>query len=274
MVSIILNISPDHLDRYPDYEAYVQSKLRIFKNQGAGQYLILNDDDKRLASIKAPEGVSLLRYGIEKGVGRQAFVEQNGITVHLIDKEAQRYSLASFRLAGSHNLENLMGCILVGSLLTLAPTVIQETINRFRGLPNRLEWVGEVGGVSFYNDSKATNVDAAVKALTGFQCPIILIAGGRHKGAEYAPLVRAAKGKVKKAVFLGEAKALLAASFGGVVPFELAEDMEDAVSIAFESADKGDTVLLAPACSSFDMFSNYAQRGEAFKVAVKRLLNG
>jgi UDP-N-acetylmuramoylalanine--D-glutamate ligase len=167
-----------------------------------------------------------------------------------------------------------MSCILVGSLLTIAPPLIQKTIDSFQGLPNRLEWVGEAEGVRFYNDSKATNVDAAVKALTGFQGPLILIAGGRHKGAEYAPLVRAAKGKVKKAVFLGEAKGLLAASFREVVPFEVAEDMEDAVSIAFGSAEKGDTVLLAPACSSFDMYSDYAQRGRAFKVAVKRLLNG
>jgi UDP-N-acetylmuramoylalanine--D-glutamate ligase len=149
--------------------------------------------------------------------------------------------------------------------------VIQKTIDQFPGLPNRLEWVGEIQGVRFYNDSKATNVDAAVKAVESFKGPLILIAGGRHKGADYGPLVRSADGKVKKAVFLGEAKELLAASFEGVIPFYMAQDMEDAVFSAFSSAEKGDVVLLAPACSSFDMFSDYSHRGRVFRSAVERL---
>jgi UDP-N-acetylmuramoylalanine--D-glutamate ligase len=152
--------------------------------------------------------------------------------------------------------------------------VIQKTINEFKGLPDRLEHVTDINGVAFYSDSKATNVDAAVRAVEGLDRPLVLIAGGRHKGSDYSALVNAARGKVKSAVFLGEAKELLAESFNGVLPFAIAEDMEEAVSISFEGAKSGDAVLLAPACSSFDMFSDYSHRGRVFRKAVERLARG
>ena len=152
--------------------------------------------------------------------------------------------------------------------------MIQETIDGFGGLPNRLERVGEIGGVAFYNDSKATNVDAAVRGVLSFDGPLVLIAGGRHKGADYGPLLRAAQGRVKRAVLLGEARELLAKAFEGFIPISRAEDMEGAVGEAFSQAERGDTVLLAPACSSFDMFSSYAHRGDAFKEAVEGLFRG
>jgi UDP-N-acetylmuramoylalanine--D-glutamate ligase len=260
-VSVVLNISPDHLDRYPDYETYVKSKLRIFSNQGPGQYVILNDDDKMLSSIEIPSGVSLLRYGTEEKEGRHAFIENGGITVCLDGMAHNRFS-------------NLLSVVLCGMTIGIDPGAIQKTIDEFRGLPNRLECVAEIGGVVFYNDSKATNVDATVRAVMSFEQPLILLAGGRHKGADYTPLVSAARGRVKKAIFLGEAKELLASSFEDVLPFHMAKDMDEAVSISFSCAKSGDAVLLAPACSSFDMFSDYSQRGRVFKAAVERLVHG
>ena len=273
-ISIILNISPDHLDRYPDYEAYIQSKLRLYENQGDGQYLILNHDDQRLSSVSPSSGVSLLLYGSEKREGLHAFLEGGRISASLNGSTRQSFSLDAFALPGSHNQENLLGAVLAGMALGIDAAMIQKTINQFKGLPHRLEYVGEVNGVLFYNDSKATNVDAAVRAVTSFDRPLILIAGGRHKGADYAPLVTAGRGSVKGAVFLGEAKGLLAESFRDELPFSTAENMEEAVFRAFSMARNGDAVLLAPACSSFDMFSDYPHRGRVFSEAVEGLING
>ena len=274
MISLVLNITPDHLDRYPDYEAYVQSKLSIFRNQGAGQYAILNDDDQTLSQFEPAGGVSVLRYGLERRQNRQAHVQGMSIMAHLPGEKKEFFGLEGFKLPGRHNQENLMGVILVGLLLGIGPRIMQKTIEQFQGLPNRLEHVGTLRGVDFYNDSKATNVDAALRAVATFDRPIVLIAGGRHKGADYLPLVEASTGKVRKAIFLGEAKHILAEAFKGTIPFALAEDMRDAVSQSFSSSEPNDVVLLAPACSSFDMFTDYAHRGKVFREEVERLDHG
>ena len=273
-VSLLLNISPDHLDRYSDYEAYVQSKLKIFQNQGSGQYAILNDDDEKLSQFAPAGEVSVLRYGIEKKEDRQAFLHGEKLVASLSGMAPHYFDIGKFGLPGRHNLENLMGVILAGLALDIEPGFIQETIDHFKGLPNRLERVGSFKGVDYYNDSKATNVEAAIRSIISFDKPVILLAGGRHKGGDYAPLVKAAESRVRKAILMGEAKHLLAKSFEGVIPFTLAEDMEDAVNQAFNSAETHDVVLLAPACSSFDMFSDYAHRGRVFREVVERIHNG
>lgn len=276
-ISIILNISPDHLDRYADYPAYIHSKLKIFENQGAGQTVILNDEDTVLKKATPPEGTSVLRYGLKKRAGIDAFIENGGILSAVTEKS--RFNLSAFSLPGAHNLENLLAVVLAGQALGLAPEPIQKTINEFKGLSNRLERLSANGHsslhkkVQFYNDSKATNVDAAVRAVLSFDKPLILIAGGRHKGSNYQPLVNACKGHVKGAVFIGETASLLAEAFIGEIPFSLAATMQDAVKKAAYMAKSGDVVLLAPACSSFDMFENYDQRGRAFKSAVEDLSN-
>jgi len=164
--------------------------------------------------------------------------------------------------------------VLAGLALNIDPAVIQKTIGGLRGLADRLEWVAERGGVAFYNDSKGTNVDAAIKAIMSFERPVVLIAGGRHKGADYAPLVKAAEGRVRYAVLLGEAKDMLAKAFEGTVPYSICENMEEAVTGAFSQALSGDVVLLSPACSSFDQFRDYAHRGRIFRAAVERLVRG
>ena len=270
-ISIILNISPDHLDRYADYQAYIQSKLRIFENQGAGQTVILNADDPVLSNVIPSKGETLFCYGLKKREGIHAFIEKGEIVSAVNGKT--RFNLNTFSLSGSHNLENLLAIVLAGGALDLAPAPIQKTINEFKGLPNRLEYANRVNGIRFYNDSKATNVDAAIRAVQSFDDPLILIAGGRHKGSNYQPLVEACRGRVRRAVFMGESADLLAEAFTDEIPFSLAVDMQDAVSRAYGLADRGNIVLLAPACSSFDMFKSYNHRGKMFKAAVEDLLN-
>jgi len=274
VVAILLNISPDHLDRYPNYEAYVQSKLKIFKNQASGDFAILNDDDEVLASFEPPGEVSVLRYGLKNRQHRQAFVEGKGIWAGLPGKATYYFDLEKCPLPGQHNVENMMAAALAGLTLNVEPSVIQNTMDHFPGLPHRLELAGRLREVDFYNDSKATNVDAAIRSVASFDRPILLIAGGRHKGSDYAPLVRVAKQRVKKAFLMGESKELMAKAFEGHIPFVLAEDMRDAVSKAFSMAEPHDVVLLAPACSSFDMFEDYTHRGRAFKEAVEGLAHG
>ncbi len=273
VVSLLLNITPDHLDRYPDYEAYVQSKLKIFQNQGPGHYAILNDDDQRLSCFRPKGGVTVLRYGIEEREGRNAFLDGKRMIARLPGKKKCYFNIEEFSIPGRHNLENLMGVVLAGLALGLKPEVIWGSIKDYKGLPHRIELVGSIGGIDFYDDSKATNVDAAVRSVQTFDKSLILIAGGRHKGGDYSPLVKAAEGRVKKAIFLGEAKYLMARSFEGIIPFDLADSMGEAVSKAFATADANDVVLLAPACSSFDMFSDYGHRGRVFREEVKGLDN-
>ncbi len=273
-ISVILNISPDHLDRYQDFEAYVQSKKKIFARQGTGQYLIVNNEDERLASLSPETGVSVLRYGLKKRDDQLSFLDRGHIRVKGRSGSTEDYPTNGFQVPGLHNILNFQAVILVGHLLGIEPSMIQKTLDRFEGLPHRMERVGERDGVFFYNDSKATNVDAAVGAIQSLDGPVILISGGRHKGLDYGRFAAASVGKVKKAVFLGEARQRLGEAFRGVVPYAVAKDLDDAVGLAFSWAESGDAVLLAPACSSFDMFSDYKQRGEAFRRAVERLTHG
>ncbi len=272
-VSILLNISPDHLDRYRGYDDYVRSKLRVFENQGSGHYAIVNDDDPVLHAAQAPPPVTILRYGFMKQKDRQAFFDRGAIRVAIEGADPRLFSLKDFSLPGIHNIENLMAVVLAGEALRIDPNVIQQTISECKGLPHRLQLAGKKNGIRFYNDSKATNIDAAVRAIGSFDGPVILIAGGRHKGSDYEPLVEAAKDNVKHAIFMGESRDLLATAFNGRIPYTLAENMKEAVAIAFKEAANGDSVLLAPACASFDMYSSYAHRGETFNNAVRELVH-
>lgn len=272
-IALLLNITPDHLDRYAGYEEYVKSKLSIFRHQGPGQFAILNDDDPRLSRY-APSGPSVLRYGLNPGEHRHAWIEGNTLIARVPNGREHPFDLKDFALPGSHNRENLMGVVLAGLALQIEPPVIQTTIRSFRGLPHRIELAGRFEGVSFYDDSKATNVDAAMRSILSFDHQVVLIAGGRHKGADYGPLVRAVKAQVRKAVLLGEAKSIMADSLKGEIPYEFAGDMQEAVNRAFSSARRNDVVLLAPACSSFDMYRDYAHRGNVFRQAVEVLCGG
>lgn len=273
-IAIVLNITPDHLDRYETFDDYARAKLKIIAGQKEDQFAILNDDDESLSGIEPGGKGQVLRYGLEPGKNRQACIEGERLIAHLPGQEPCSFDLHRFSLPGSHNRGNLMAGVLAGLVLKLDRDGLQQTINEFKGLPHRLEWVRRIDGVDFYNDSKATNIDAALRAIRSFDRPVVLIAGGRHKGAGYYPLAQGARGLVKKAVLLGEAGKLLAESFSGVIPCALAGDMQEAVALAAAAAGPGDAVLLAPACSSFDMFRDYVHRGEVFKCIVERLADG
>jgi UDP-N-acetylmuramoylalanine--D-glutamate ligase len=271
-IALLLNITPDHLERYSDFGAYVQSKLKIFENQGKGAYGVLNDDDEALRRFNRPDGPVLLRYGMKKdNERRHAYMEDRRLIARLPGRKEISFDTAQFLLPGKHNIENLMGIVLCALAAGVDQGTIQSCISSFRGLPHRIEPVGEIRGIGFYDDSKATNVDAALKAIKSFEKPIILIAGGRHKGGEYRPMVDASLGKVKSVILMGESRQLMADAFEGAIPYVFAEDMRDAVCRAFNLAVRDDVVLLAPACSSFDMFTDYAHRGNVFKMEVERL---
>jgi len=274
LMALILNISPDHLDRYADYTSYARSKERVFANQGPEQILILNDDDLLLRKEQPKNGSTVYRYGLESKPDRIAALENSGIAAKLPGEAAITFHLERFSLPGKHNRANLMAAIITCLILKVPPSAIQEVIDHFKGLLHRIEHVDTIRGITFYDDSKATNIDAAIKSIASFSKPVVLIAGGRDKGSNYHPLVEAASEKVKRAVFLGEASGLLSQAFGNKISWSMANSMIDAVSLAFNQAQKGDVVLLAPACASFDMFKNFNHRGEVFKDAVRRLKNG
>jgi len=274
LVALILNVSPDHLDRYEDYYSYARSKESITANQGPGQILILNDDDPLLRKLQPRNGPTVYRYGLRSKPGRHAFLGNGQIVCKLPGEKTIALNPDGFILPGDHNRANLMAAALTSLVLKISPSAIQEVMDHFKGLPHRLNLVDTVRGVAFYDDSKATNIDAAIKSITSFTRPVVLIAGGRHKGSDYLPLVKAASGRVKEAVFLGEASCLLAEAFGRKISWTKATNMIEAVSIAFDQAREGDVVLLAPACSSFDMFRDFKHRGVAFREAVRGLKDG
>lgn len=273
-VSLILNITPDHLDRYESFDDYARSKFSIARNQGKGQYTVLNDDDPLLKNFHPDSGTEIIRYGIERAEGRNAWMEGKKLAVYMPGKADCSFNIEGFMLPGKHNISNLMGVVLVALCSGIDRKYIQETLSDFKGLHHRIEHVFSMKGVDFYDDSKATNVDAAVKSLETFERPVILVAGGIHKGGDYSPLVEASKSRVKKGIFIGEARFRLGEAFDSVIPYEYGKDMKDAVKRAFCAADKNDVVLLAPACSSFDMFTDYTHRGRVFREEAESLGNG
>ena len=271
-VSIILNISPDHMDRYKSFQDYASTKLKIFQNQKENSFLILNDDDPILSQIKA-EKVKLLRFGQEKGYNRSAFLERDFIKVCFNGVEME-FSTKDISLVGEHNVINTMPVLLVSSILKIKKGVIQNAISSFKPLPHRLEPVFEKKGIIFIDDSKSTNVDSAVKAIQGINRPVVLIAGGKNKGLDFSYLAEKAKNSVKHVVLIGESAYSMFMEFKNKgISTEMACDMYEAVSKAVSKAQSGDVVLLSPACASFDMFKDYSHRGEVFKEAVRKIFN-
>jgi UDP-N-acetylmuramoylalanine--D-glutamate ligase len=264
-VSLLLNLGEDHLDRYDGFHSYVAAKGGAFANQQEGDVAIY------LA------GSELCREQASRGRGRLVTFGEAGD--YSIDKDAvveietgQRFDLAGSDLHGRHNYLNAAAAIAAARALEVSPEDIAEGLRRFRALPHRMALSGRVGGVSFYDDSKATNVEAAVTALLGLtEDRGVLVAGGRDKLGNYGALVSALAKKGRAVVLLGEAAPRLEAAIGDTVPVERAKTMESAVFRAFRRARRGDAVLLSPACSSLDMFKNYSERGERFTEAVQRL---
>jgi UDP-N-acetylmuramoylalanine--D-glutamate ligase len=268
-VAVLLNLSEDHLDRYASFAEYCAAKARIFAAQTSSDIAILNRDDAPVWEMRSRLNSRVLSFGFAE-VGEGVFAAGDEIIWRDSGAE-ERFSLANVKLHGIHNLENMMAAVAATKAIGVAHDSIQMVLNRFPGLEHRLEFVRNKDGVAYYNDSKGTNVGAVVKSLESFSAPVILLAGGVDKGGGYAPLERQIEKKVRRLVLFGAAKEMIARALGGLTDTVIVEDLPAAVADAAAHSRPGDVVLLSPACSSFDQFKNYAERGRAFKTLVQNL---
>ena len=270
-IAVILNITPDHLDRHRTFAAYAAAKARIFENQQQGDFAILNADDQTCVTLGDHVKSKLLWFSRQKEVLQGAFVRDGGIIFRDADSEKEVIPLTEISLKGSHNVENVLAAASAGMLMGCNPAQIRKAIREFKAVEHRLEYVATIRGVEFYNDSKATNVDATIKAIESFPANIHLILGGKDKGSDYSVLNDLLRRRVQIVYTIGAAAEKIESQIKGTVEIVHAETLDAAVNRAAKAAQPGDIVLLAPACASFDQFQNYEHRGKAFKEIVKWL---
>ncbi len=268
----VLNLTPDHLDRYPDFDAYVRAKERVFLNQHPCDVALLNRDDPRTAALasRVPSQPMWFSRTTEPAAG--TFVHAGRLFFRDLEgREQPLFALEDVAVKGGHNLENVLAACALALVAGARADALRETIRGFAGVEHRMEWVADIAGVQYFNDSKATNVDAAIKSLESFPGGIHLIAGGRDKGADFTTLLPAVRRRVREAVLIGEAAGKLREALAGATELHAASSLPEAVSVCHAHARPGDIVLLAPACASYDMFDNYEHRGRVFKDAVRAL---
>jgi UDP-N-acetylmuramoylalanine--D-glutamate ligase len=270
-VAVLLNFTPDHLDRHGSLAAYAEAKARIFRRQTAEDWAVVNADDPGAAALAARVPGRLLWFSRIRAVEEGAHVADGWVALRLHGREVRVGPVEEIGLRGTHNLENVLAATAAAAWAGVSPERLRAAIRAFRAVAHRLEWIRDLSGVGFYNDSKGTNVDATRRALAAFREPIVLIAGGRDKGQDFAPLAAAAAGRVKAAVVIGEGRATVGPALRRVTAVHEAESMAGAVRRAFGLAAPGDVVLLSPACASFDMFRDYEHRGEVFREEVLKL---
>jgi UDP-N-acetylmuramoylalanine--D-glutamate ligase len=268
----LLNLTQDHLDRYADYDAYVASKASLFRRQGAGDLQVLNADDPAVAGLKRAAS-RVYAFSTTRPLDTGAWLNHAALKVRLADGREEKFPLAHIRLQGKHNLENIMAALLLALDAGADPEACRKVLATFSGLPHRLEWVADLKGVSFYDDSKGTNVGAVATSLAHFDRPVILIAGGRDKDSDFSLLNNLIAAQVKALVLIGETRERLAQVWQGLAPVYPADDMAGAVARAWSLAHPGDVVLLSPACASFDMYRDYAHRGQDFQELVRELFH-
>ncbi len=272
-VGSILNLTPDHLDRYENFASYMEAKKRIFMNQQRSDFAVLNSDDSRTAIIAAEVRSQPVFFSRHSEPGRGTFVRGTQLVFRNGPEEQEILDVSDVRLRGDHNLENVLAACTITLLAGAPASTLREAVRAFRGVEHRLELVEVIRGVQYYNDSKATNVDAMIKSIQAFPGNIHLIAGGRDKGADFTVLRTLVGERVRELVLIGEAAGKIREALEGVVDISDASSLPNAVLLCSRRARPGDVVLLAPACASFDMFRNYEHRGEVFKRAVLELGN-
>jgi UDP-N-acetylmuramoylalanine--D-glutamate ligase len=270
-VAVLLNITPDHLDRHGTMDAYVEAKARIFRRQEPTDWAVVNADDPGAAALASRVRSRLLWFSRTRAVAAGSCLRDGWITLVRDGREQPVCPIAEIFLRGDHNVENVLAATACAAALDVPPGRLRVGIRTFRGVAHRIEWVRDRAGVAFYNDSKGTNVDATLRALRSFREPIVLIAGGRDKGQSFEPLAAAATGRVKAAVLIGEGRATIGPILAPVTAVHYADSLDVAVHRAATLAAHGDVVLLSPACASFDMFRDYEHRGEVFKQLVRSL---
>ena len=270
-VGVLLNISEDHLDRYEDFKAYIRSKGRMFENQDSSDFAVLNRADPFVKSVEPNIRAQKLFFNGDSREIQGAELRGATLNCKLPERAPQILSLSDFRLKGKHNWENACAASLAALAVGASASGVQEALNTFKGLHHRLEQVRTFRGVHYVNDSKGTNVGAVARALQSFDASVILIMGGRDKGGDYGVLKDLVRSGVKTLIVMGEAKEKILSVLGAITSTLQASDLEEAVVLASQTALPGDVVLLSPGCSSFDMFTDYAERGEAFARAVEAL---
>lgn len=271
-ISVLLNLTPDHLDRHASFEEYASAKMRILDHQSERDAAVLNADDPEVAR-RMPSGPQVYWFSRQKRVAQGAFLRDGQIFFRDGGSEFALARRDQISLRGEHNVENVLAACAAAYLACADPAAIAAGVKSFRAVEHRLEFVAEIGGVAYYNDSKATNVDAALKAIEAFPGSLFVILGGKEKGSPYTPLREPLRARAKAALLIGAAADNIAADLGDAVACVHAGTLDRALEWAAERAQPGDIVLLAPACSSFDQFENYEHRGRAFKEIVARLDN-
>ncbi len=269
-ISVFLNLTPDHLDRHHTLESYGAAKARIFENQTEADSAVLNADDPG-ATPYAPAKPQVFWFSRKQRVAEGAFVKENEVLFRREGIEEKVLKLADIPLAGAHNVENVLAAVAATRLAGAEPASVAKGVRSFAGVEHRLEFVAEIGGVRFYNDSKATNADATRKALDAFPGRILIILGGKDKGSDYTALQAPLREKAILALLIGAAASKIEKQIAGSVAIEQAGTIERAVETAAHAARPGDVILLAPACASFDQFQNYEHRGRVFKELVQQL---
>ena len=269
-VAALLNLSEDHRDRYAGFAAYAEAKTAIFRNMDSGDTAVVNADDpevmERAVHIKARE----ISFSVRRELPVGGFLAGSDMVYRSASGD-ERYPLSGMKIRGLQNVENALAAICIARSMEVPPESVRAELMEFPGLPHRVEFVRAVGGVSFFNDSKGTNVGAVLAALEGFPEQVVLVAGGKDKGVDFRPLREPLLRKARAVVLMGEARARMESELCGTVPIVLADTLPGAVQAAAKAACPGDVVVLSPACSSYDMFRDFEERGEVFRRAVKEL---
>jgi len=263
----VLNVSPDHLDRYPTVAAYADSKARIFARC---ETAVINLDDPLVVAMPRP-GQKTVSFSLRASIGADYAVATRDGEWWLTRRGEALLSISAMKIKGLHNAANALASLALGDALGLSMPAMLEELATFTGLPHRSQWVADVHGVTYINDSKGTNVGATIAAVSGMQGPLVMIAGGDGKNQDFAVLADAFRGKVRHTVLIGRDAAAIAVALKGVCTLETCSSLEDAVRAAAKAAQPGDTVLLSPACASLDMFRDYTHRGAVFTQAVKEI---
>jgi len=270
-IAVVLNITPDHLDRHGTFAAYRDVKARIFENQQANDFAVLNADDPSSVELQPRTRAQVFWFSRKQVPDRGAYVREGRIWFRNPSGEREIMPVSDISLPGAHNLENVLAAVCAGVLADVEPGRIRKAVREFRAVEHRLEYVASLRGVAFYNDSKATNVDATIKALESFPANIRLILGGKDKASDYRQLNDLLRERVKSVYTIGAAAGKIESQIQGTEVVH-AETLENAIRRAAAAAESGDIVLLAPACASFDQFRNYEHRGKVFKEVVRSLL--
>jgi UDP-N-acetylmuramoylalanine--D-glutamate ligase len=271
-IGALLNISPDHLDRHPGLEEYIAAKVRLFDNMGADDWAVLNEDDNQVQEVTEKVTAGRFPFSRTRLLNEGGFIREGRLVVRTEGKEHEIIEVRNLILPGTHNLENALAAVTVSWKMGIRIQAMEKVLRTFTGLEHRMELLGYFRGVPVYNDSKGTNVGAAVRSLEGLGGRVVLILGGKDKGTSYEPLVEPVRRKVSHLVLLGEAADRMEEELKGAASITRVDSVEESVRVAVEHARPGSEILFSPACSSFDMFSSFEERGQVFKEAARKYM--